>query len=86
MKTATERDLRNNFAITEASLRSGAELCIKKRGEPAALLTAFERDSIPSQISNPDFKARRKAIWGERVFSEREVNEMRRYEIEGKEG
>jgi antitoxin (DNA-binding transcriptional repressor) of toxin-antitoxin stability system len=86
MKTATVRDLRNNFAMIEAWLRDGIEVCIKKRGEPVAMLTALKPSRSPSQIRNPDFEARRKAIWGERVFSEEEVREMRRYELEGEEG
>jgi antitoxin (DNA-binding transcriptional repressor) of toxin-antitoxin stability system len=86
MKTASVRDLRNNFAMIEAWLRNGIEVCIEKRGEPVAMLTAWNPNHSPSQIRNPDFEARRKAIWGERVFSEREVREMRRYELEGEEG
>jgi antitoxin (DNA-binding transcriptional repressor) of toxin-antitoxin stability system len=86
MKTATVRDLRNNFAMIEAWLRDGIEVCIEKRGEPVAMLTALKPSRSASQIRNPDFEARRKAIWGERVFSEQEVREMRRYELEGEEG
>jgi antitoxin (DNA-binding transcriptional repressor) of toxin-antitoxin stability system len=86
MKTATVRDLRNNFAMIEAWLRDGIEVCIEKRGEPVAMLTALKPSGSASRIRNPDFEARRKAIWGERVFSEEEVREMRRYELEGEEG
>jgi antitoxin (DNA-binding transcriptional repressor) of toxin-antitoxin stability system len=86
MKTATVRDLRNNFAMIEAWLRDGVEVCIEKRGEPVAMLTALKRSRSPAKIKNPDFAARQKAIWGDRVFSEQEVKEMREYELEGEEG
>ena len=39
MKTASVRDLRNNFAMLEAWLLEGEEVCIEKRGKPIALLT-----------------------------------------------
>jgi len=86
MKTATVRDLRNNFAMVEAWLRDGIDVCIEKRGEPVAMLTAIKRRPNPGKVKNPDFAARRSAIWGERVFSEQEVKEMRAYELEGEEG
>jgi len=86
MKTATVRDLRNNFAMLEAWLRDGVDVCIEKRGEPVAMLTAMKRKRNFTKVKNPDFEARRKAIWGDRVFSEQEVKEMREYELEGEEG
>jgi antitoxin (DNA-binding transcriptional repressor) of toxin-antitoxin stability system len=78
MKTATVRDLRNNLAMIEA--------CIQKRGEPVAMLTALKARRSPSRIRNPDFEARRTAIWGQRVSSNQEVSEMRGYELEREEG
>lgn len=86
MKTATVRDLRNNFAMIEAWLRDGFEVRIEKRGEPVAMLTALKPGCSASTITNPDFVARRRAIWGDRVFSAEAVGEMRRYELEGEEG
>jgi len=85
MKTATVRDLRNNFAMLEAWLRDGEEICIEKRGKPVALLTGVGRKRSKT-VKNPDFEARRKSIWGDRVFSEAEVAEMRAMELEGEEG
>ena len=38
------------------------------------------------KVKNPDFEARLKAIWGDRVFSEAEVAEMRAMELESEEG
>ena len=76
MKTATVRDLRNNFGRLEALLNEGEQIRIEKRGEPVALLTslAHKRRKKPTL---PDFAARRRAIWGDRVFSEAEVKAMR---------
>ncbi len=86
MKTATVRDLRNNFAMLEAWLRDGVDVCIEKRGEPVAMLTAMKGARRRTKVRNPDFAARRKAIWGDRVFSEEEVRAMRAAELEGEEG
>ena len=86
MKTATVRDLRNNFSKLEAWLKDGMEICIEKRGEPVAMLTAMKPRRHPARIEGPDFAARRKAIWGDRIFSEEEVKAMREYELEGEEG
>lgn len=85
MKTATVRDLRNNFSRVEAWLRDGEDVCIEKRGEPFAMLTAL-RSKRAVKVKNPDFEARRKAIWGDRVFSDEEVQAMRAAELEGEEG
>jgi antitoxin (DNA-binding transcriptional repressor) of toxin-antitoxin stability system len=85
MKTATVRDLRNNFAMLEAWLSNGEDVCIEKRGEPVAMLTAM-RLKAGKTLKKPDFAARRKAIWGDRVFSDAEVKAMREAELEGEEG
>jgi len=85
MKTASVRDLRNNFAKLEAWLEEGEQIQIEKRGKPFALLTALSA-SPPKVIQMPDFAARQKALWGDRIFSEAEVAEMRAYELEGEEG
>lgn len=85
MKTATVRDLRNNFAKLEAWLSDGEKVCIEKRGEPVAMLTALPRRRS-ARLKMPDFAARRNAIWGDRVFSEEEVRAMREAELEGEEG
>ncbi|MBV9126644.1 MAG: type II toxin-antitoxin system Phd/YefM family antitoxin [Verrucomicrobia bacterium] len=85
MKTATVRDLRNNFSKIETWLGEGEEVRIEKRGEPIAVLKALpKRRAVAGK--KPDFAARLKAIWGDRVFSEKEVREMRAYELEGEQG
>jgi len=84
MKTATVRDLRNNFAKIETWIAEGEEVCIEKRGQPVGYLSSRPRKS--EKIPLPDFGARRNKIWGDRVFSAEEVKSMRAYELEGEEG
>lgn len=85
MKTASVRDLRNNFAMLEAWLGDGESVCIEKRGTPIAMLTAMPRTKRKTPRKT-DFAARLKAIWGDRVFTEAEVAAMREAELEGAEG
>ncbi len=82
MKTATLRDLRNDFAKLEAWLGEGEEIRIEKRGRPIAMLTPLRGEK---QVKMPDFEARRRAIWGDRVFSDEEVLALREAEL-GEEG
>lgn len=85
MKTATVRDLRNNFSRIEAWLGEGEEVCIEKRGKPIAFLSA-KPSSPAGPLPDVDWAARRRAIWGDRVFSDEEVRAMREAEREGEEG
>lgn len=85
MKTVTVRELRNSFSKLEAWLSEGEEIRIEKRGQPIATLTAWRPESV-TQTAKPDFAARRRAIWGDRVFTESEVAAIRRDEFEGEEG
>jgi antitoxin (DNA-binding transcriptional repressor) of toxin-antitoxin stability system len=86
MKTATVRDLRNHFSKLEAWLLDGEDVCIEKRGERVAMLTAIKQRPAAPEVENPDFEARSQAIWGDRVFTEEEVRQMREYELEGEQG
>ena len=85
MKTVTVRDLRNSFSMLEAWLSEGESICIEKRGQPIGMLTAWRPDAS-TEPAKPDFAARRRAIWGNRVFTEAEVAAMRADELEGEEG
>ena len=49
------------------------------------MLTAMQR-ARGKTVKMPNFAARQKAIWGDRVFSEAEVIAMREAELEGEEG
>lgn len=79
MKTATLRDLRYSFSKIEAWLRAGEEVQITKHSKPIGHLTPPVKQKTP-KFNLPDFAARRKAIWGDRVFSAKEVEEMRAFE------
>jgi antitoxin (DNA-binding transcriptional repressor) of toxin-antitoxin stability system len=85
MKTVTVRDLRNRFSLLEAWLAEGEVIQIEKRGRPIGVLRGYQTGSHTPAVK-PDFAARRKAIWGERVFTQAEVTAMRADELEGEEG
>ena len=85
MKTVTVRDLRNSFSMLEAWLLEGEDICIEKRGRPIGMLTAWRPDASGRPVK-PDFAGRRRAIWGDRVFTEAEVASMRADELEGDDG
>lgn len=87
MKTATVRDLRNDFGRLEAWLAEGETIKIEKRGMPVALLTPTQSSAVVTPpIKRPDVRARLKRIWGDRCFSAEEVKAMREYELEGEQG
>ncbi len=71
--------------MLEAWLLEGEDIRIEKRGQPIAVLSAWRPEAL-EKPSTPDFAARRRAIWGDRVFSEAEVKAMRADELEGEEG
>lgn len=85
MKIVALRDLRNKFAKLETWLAEGEPIQIRKRGEPIALLTAWPARTMKA-VKKPDFAARRRAIWGQKVFDDVEVARMRADEREGDEG
>jgi antitoxin (DNA-binding transcriptional repressor) of toxin-antitoxin stability system len=82
MRTATVADLRNHFRRLSAWIENGESIQIVKRGKPFARLSP-EGEAKPAKV---DFAARRKAIWGNRVFSAAEVKAMRDAELEGEQG
>ena len=86
MKTATVADLRNNFRRVSAWIEHGETVQILKRGRAFALLTSLPAVSSPPSAPKPDVMARLQEVWGDRVFSEKEVEEMRAAELEGEEG
>lgn len=80
MKTATVRDLRYDFPKIEAWLEGGEEVLITKHSKPVARLSPPSAAGGKPLPPLPDFEARRKRIWGERVFTNEEVEEMRAFE------
>ncbi len=85
MITITLRELRNNFSKLEAWLEEGEQIQVQRRGTPIAMLTGISQTHT-GEIKRPSFAERRKAIWGDRVFSDDEVAAMRAEEREGEEG
>jgi len=85
MKTATVRDLRNEFATLEAWLAEGEQIEIRKRGKPVAVLSPLPKRRS-QRGKKPDFAARLDALWGDRVMGAEEVAAMRDFEHEGEEG
>lgn len=83
MKTATVRDLRNDFGKLETWIREGEQIEITKRGQPVARLVPAVVERKPVKI---DFMAQLKETWGDRVFSADEVQAMRDAELEGEDG
>lgn len=86
MKTATLRELRNNFPKLESWLAEGETVEICRRGKPVAVLTVPSARASKKLPPLPDFEARRREIWGDRFFSEEEIARMNAYELEGQQG
>jgi len=84
MKTATVRELRNEFPRIEAWVQEGESIYISKRGKIIATLVPLTAHStMGSQAPKPDIMARLRQTWGGRVFSLEEVAAMRRDELDG---
>jgi antitoxin (DNA-binding transcriptional repressor) of toxin-antitoxin stability system len=85
MKTATVRDLRNHFPRVAAWIAEGEPVEITKAGKLFARLVPAPA-AKPRKLVKPDIMAQLKETWGNRVFSAKEVAEMRAAELEGEEG
>jgi antitoxin (DNA-binding transcriptional repressor) of toxin-antitoxin stability system len=85
MKTATIRDLRYDFSRVEAWIRNGSEIELTRHGRPIARITPLPKPT-KKKLVKPDIMARLKEKWGDRIFSAKEVAEMRAAELEGEEG
>jgi antitoxin (DNA-binding transcriptional repressor) of toxin-antitoxin stability system len=85
MKTATVRDLRNQFPRVAAWIAEGESVEITKAGKPFAHLVP-PTPGKASKLVKPDIMAQLKETWGDRIFSSKEVAEMRAAEREGEEG
>jgi len=85
MKTATVADLRNHFRQVSVWIENGESVQIVKRGKAFAQLVPASGGN-PAKPAKVDFAARRKAIWGNKVFSVAEVEAMRDAERDGEQG
>lgn len=78
MKTATVRDLRNNFNKLESWLSEGETVEILKQGQPLAILTGHPKLQEESRFAQPDFRSRIREVWGDKEFAQDEVKHMDR--------
>ena len=85
MKTATVRDLRNHFPRVAAWIAEGEPVEITKSGKIFARLVPAAA-AKPRKLVKPDIMAQLKETWGDRIFSAKEVAEMRAAELDGEEG
>jgi prevent-host-death family protein len=81
MKTTTIRDLRNHFPRVAAWIAEGEAVEITRRGKPFARLMPPAPVKRPKLVK-PDIMARLKETWGDRIFSSKEIAEMRAAELE----
>ena len=80
MKTASVRDLRYDFPKVEAWLKAGEEIQITKRNKVIGKLMP-EAKQVPRVLPPlPDFEARLKRIWGDRVYTQAEWEADRQWE------
>ena len=85
MKTATVADLRNNFRQIAAWIEHGETVQIVRRGRPFARLSADHESGSSRHVPKVDFMNQQREVWGDRVFTDQEVQAMRESEL-GREG
>jgi antitoxin (DNA-binding transcriptional repressor) of toxin-antitoxin stability system len=84
MKTATVRELRNEFPRIEAWVHEGESVHISKRGKViATLIPALGPAEAQPSPPKVDIMARLRETWGGRVFSMEEVAALRADEQAG---
>ena len=65
MKTTTIRELRHDTTAVLAWVARGESVEVQRRGEPVAVLSPKRR---PARIVRPDFLARLRTIYGNKVL------------------
>lgn len=68
MKTATVRQLRHDFGSVLNWVEEGEAVSISKRGKVVALLSPPPRIQRQRRAKRPDFAARLKRIYGDKIF------------------
>ncbi len=87
MKTATVRELRNEFPKIEAWVHEGESIRISKRGKViATLVPTLGNSTLSSASPKVDIMARLHETWDGRVFTMEEVGAMRADELAGDMG
>jgi antitoxin (DNA-binding transcriptional repressor) of toxin-antitoxin stability system len=77
MKTANVRQLRHAFGEVMALVAEGHQVQIVKKGSVIALLSPPPPGRKPKKFKLPDFAARQKRIFGDRVLPGNAVGEER---------
>ena len=77
MKTANVRQLRHDFGSVMNWIAEGQSVEIVKKGKIVALLSPPPPPVRPKKFKLPDFEARRKRIFGDRVLPGNIVAEER---------
>jgi len=67
MKTATIRQVRHDLGTVLAWVAEGEEVTVLNRTRPVARICPL-RPQPPAQFKMPDFAARAKAIFGDRII------------------
>lgn len=67
MKTATIRQIRNDFGTVLSWVAAGEEVTVLNRRTPVARICP-PRARAPADVKLPDFAARAKAIFGEKMI------------------
>jgi antitoxin (DNA-binding transcriptional repressor) of toxin-antitoxin stability system len=86
MKTATVADLRNRFRRVSAWIEHGDTVQILRRGKVFAHLSAPPPSAHRHAAAKPDIMAQLREVWGDRIFTRKEVRAMREAELDGDEG
>jgi len=82
VKTATVRELRNEFPRIEAWVHEGESVNISKRGKViATLVPALGAKASGQGLPKVDIMARLQETWGDRVFTMEQVAAMRADEL-----
>jgi antitoxin (DNA-binding transcriptional repressor) of toxin-antitoxin stability system len=68
MKTANVRKLRHAFGDVMEWVNEGEQVKIVKKGKVIALLSPPPPEHEPKKVKLPDFAARQKRIFGDRVL------------------
>jgi antitoxin (DNA-binding transcriptional repressor) of toxin-antitoxin stability system len=77
MKTANVRQLRHAFGDVMALISEGHQVQIVKKGSVIALLSPPPKARKSKKFKLPDFEARRKRIFGDRVLPGNIIGEER---------
>ena len=78
-RTATVADLRNHFRRVAAWVENGESVEIIKRGRRFARLVPVA--PTPRKLVKVDFSRQLRSVWGQKVFSDAEVQSMREAEL-----